>query len=108
LEYLRPGWIWTDTNRVSSDLRAALSFGTDARDLQMFVEVYTEQEGFDQARQIAARVYALTHGPAAGQPFAIPGFTHIMTMCVQTLEDELLGDSLKQGIQHRYQTFIQG
>src|SRR6266699_248444 len=77
---------------AQSQIGAALSFGTDARDLSMFVEVYTEQEGFDQARQIAARIYRLTHGPAAGQPFPISGFTHIMTMCVQEQEAEQVGD----------------
>lgn len=84
-----------------------LAMGSDANDLYLLVNVYTKAEGFAQARQIAARLYALTHGPVAGQ-LTLSSGVNALTLFENRQELEEVQDGLIQRVVDRYKVETQG
>lgn len=85
-----------------------LSFGQDAQDFAIQVDVFTDQEGFSQARTIIARIYALSDGPSGAAPLVLSGFTNVITMFDGRQELEETHDILVQHIADRYKIQNQG
>jgi hypothetical protein len=92
---------------ITMQLGTAFSMGGDAADIYLQVSVFTRYEGFAQARAVAARCYALTHGPLAGA-LTISGFTNVLTLFDGRQELEEVTDGLIQHIADRYKLMVQG
>jgi hypothetical protein len=89
-------------------LGTVFGMGVDGQDIYLQVSVFTQDEGFTQARAIASRIYALTHGPLAG-PFTLTGgFTNVGTWFNQRLELEHVDAKLVQQIADKYKMMVQG
>jgi len=88
-------------------LGTAQTLGQDANDIYLLVDSYTRSQGFDQARQIAARVYALLHGPIAGQLTLSKG-SHVLALFDNRQELEEVQDGLVQRIADRYKLYVTG
>jgi Protein of unknown function (DUF3168) len=86
----------------------ALAMNKDAVDVLMQVSIFTNTEGFDQARAIAFRLYALTNGRAGAAGFSLSGgFTNIWTSWEQRNELEQTTDMLVQHLMDRYKVWTQ-
>lgn len=92
---------------ITSQLGSTFAFGSDAMDVFVQVSVYTSQQGFEQARSIIARIYALTHGPLAGE-LTLSGFTNVLALFDNRQELERTTDMLVQHIADRYKLMVQG
>lgn len=92
---------------ITSQLGSAFAFGTDSMDVFVQISVFTQMLGFSQARAIAARIYALTHGPIAS-PLTIAGFTNVSMLFDNRQELEETTDVQIQHIADRYKIITQG
>lgn len=103
-----PSFPYVYVHPITMQVGTLLALGTDANDIYIQVNTYTKFEGFEQARGIAARVYALLHGPVAGQLTLSGGPVNPYTMFDNRQELEEVQDSLVQHIADRYKIFTQG
>lgn len=86
-----------------------LAMGQDANDVFMQVSVFTNDEGFAQARVIANRVYVLTDGKTGAAPFTLSGgFSNVWAVFENRNELEEVTDRLIQHIADRYKLWNQG
>lgn len=92
---------------IQTQSGATMAFGTDAVDSFVQVSVFTKTQGFAQARTIAARIYALTHGLLAA-PLSLPGFATVLMLFDNRQELEEISDGLIQQVVDRYKFFVQG
>lgn len=79
-----------------------MAMGKDAKDIRMQVSVFTQTEGFAQARAIIARIHDLTAMPAGATALTLAGFSHIWTWFENRNELEETTDVLIQHIADRY------
>ena len=96
-----------EVHPIAAQTGTAQAFGMDAMDVFVQVSVFTKSLGFAQARAIASRVYALTHGPVAGN-IPLQGFTNVLTVFDNRQELEQTTDALEQHIADRYKVWTQG
>lgn len=92
---------------ITMTIGGTFAMGTDGNDIYMQVDVFTAQQGFDEARQIIERIYALTHGPVAGQ-FTLSTGVNVSTLFEHRDEVEETTDQLVQHIADRYKLMNQG
>lgn len=93
---------------ITMKLGTLLTMGTDANDVYMQVDVWTDEEGFDQADVLMARLYSLTHGPIAG-PFTLGGsLANVLTLFDNRQKLEKTTDQQVQQISDRYKLYNQG
>jgi hypothetical protein len=79
-----------------------MSMGKDGKDVRMQVSVFTQGEGFAQARAIIARIHDLTASPAGASVLTLSGFDHEWTWFENRQELEETTDVLIQHIADRY------
>lgn len=104
---ITPSFPYVYVHPITMALGSLLVLGSDANDIYMQVNVYTKAQGFDQARQIIARLYQLTHGPVAGQ-FTLSSGANVLTLFDGRQELEETQDGLIQHIADRYKLLNQG
>lgn len=105
-----PTFPYVYVHPITASAGNLLTMGTDAMDVFMQVDIFTSQadvQGFSQARSIAARIYALTHGPVAGQ-FALSSGANVLTLFDNRQELVEVTDQPIQRIVDRYKLFNQG
>jgi hypothetical protein len=81
---------------------AFMSMGKDGKDVRVQVSVFTQGEGFAQARAIIARIHDLTAMAAGASALTLSGFSHIWTWFENRNELEETTDVLVQHIADRY------
>jgi hypothetical protein len=85
-----------------------MAMGKDAMDVYMQVSIFTQTEGFDQARAIASRIYALTNSRSSASVFSLGGgFVNIWTDWQNRQELEETTDTLVQHLADRYKVWTQ-
>lgn len=104
---ISPVFPYVYVHPITMTTGSTLTMGTDGNDIYMQVDVFTAQQGFDEARQIIARIYALTHGPVAGQ-FTLSTGVNVSTLFEHRDEVEETTDQLVQHIADRYKLMNQG
>lgn len=104
---ITPSFPYVYVHPITMAPGSLLVLGSDANDIYMQVNVYTKEQGFDLARQIMARLYALTHGPVAGQ-FTLSSGANVLSLFDNRQELEETQDGLIQHIADRYKLFSQG
>lgn len=102
-----PLWPYVFIHPITTQLGEIFAMGMDSMDVFLQVSVFTQGEGFAQARAIAARCYALLHGPLAGA-LSVTGFTNVLTLFANRQELEEVHDQLVQHIVDRYKVVIAG
>lgn len=104
---ITPSFPYVYVHPITMTLGTLLTFGQDANDFFMQVDVYTRAQGFSQARKIAARVYQLTHGPVSGG-FTLSTGANVLSLFDNRQELEETNDGLTQHIVDRYKLYNVG
>lgn len=106
---ISPAFPYVYAHPITMALGSLLTMGTDANDIYMQVDVYTKNEGFAQARGIAARTYALIHGPLnKTTPLVLSSGAVCVLLFDGRQELEEISDGLIQHIADRYKIQTQG
>lgn len=105
---ITPSFPYVYIHPILSQKGTAWVMGTDASDVFMLVNVYTKNQGFDFARQIATRLYQLFDGPSGAAPLVITGFATVSATYANGQELEETQDGLIQHIADRYKIMTQG
>lgn len=105
---IAPAFPYVYIHPITSQKGTAWVMGTDANDVFMQVNVFTKNQGFDLARQIAARIYKLFDGPSGAATLTITGFSTVSATHANRQELEEVQDGLIQHIADRYKILTQG
>lgn len=93
---------------ITMAMGSLLVMGADGSDLYMLVNTYTKTEGFNLARQIASRLYNITHDPQSKNPLVLSSGVSALILFENRQELEEVQDGLVQHIADRYKLLLQG